>query len=78
MKNKYINRFKFESNEVLYTTQKLENFNKSDIMQLKQLANKNKLKKIRICSHKNKNSIIQDMLILHNKLYNVLQSVTNY
>ena len=53
--------------EVLYTDQDLTRVSKADIALLKQKALANDRKRIRLCSHKNVNDPLHEMLIIHTK-----------
>ena len=59
--------FKEFNKEVLYTTQDLTKVSKADIESLKQKALANDRKRIRLCSHKNVNDPLHEMLIIHTK-----------
>jgi len=51
--------------EVLYTAEDLTKVSKADIQALKQKALGNERKRIRLCSHKDVNDSLHEMLIVH-------------
>ncbi len=59
MKMKKIN------DEVFYTEESIVRIAKKDLDYLRQLADKNKRKRIRICAHRNINDETHEMLIVH-------------
>jgi cupin fold WbuC family metalloprotein len=63
MENNYI----FESPEVMYAINNIERINKKNIEEFKQLSSKNQRKRIRLCAHHNKNELIHEMLIVHER-----------
>jgi len=59
--------FKEFNKEVLYTTQDLTRVSKADVDLLKQKAMSNDRKRIRLCSHKDVNDPLHEMLIIHTR-----------
>jgi len=59
------NHWKEISEEVFYTENDIVTVNQSDIAFLKDRALKNKRRRSRLCSHKNINDSVQEMLIVH-------------
>ena len=60
-----------ESNKVLYAKDSLITVAQRDIKYLIKLAKKNPDKTIRLCTHKNKNDVLNEMIIIHPKKYKV-------
>ena len=56
-----------ESNEVYYSNSNISSLSKEDLDFLKNIANKNLSKKVRICMHKNIDDSIHEMFIIHMK-----------
>ena len=61
------NNYTFENTEVMYSIDKIERINKNNIEEFKLLSSKNPRKKIRLCVHHNKNELIHEMLIVHER-----------
>ena len=57
-------QYRFESDEVLYTTESLTKVSRADIKDLKILAAKNPAKKIRLCAHPNVEDHVHEMIIV--------------
>ena len=60
-----------ESNKVLYAKSGIISISKNDINHLIKLADKNPDRTIRLCTHKNKKDILNEMIIIHPRNYKV-------
>ncbi len=60
-------RVKYENENVLYLNDKIKKINSADLKFLLKKSESTKNKSIRLCIHKNKQSILHQMLIIHPK-----------
>lgn len=60
-------RFKRLNSEVLFAQETLVEVSCADIQYLKDKAEKNERKRIRLCTHQNENDTLHEMLIVHKK-----------
>jgi cupin fold WbuC family metalloprotein len=55
-----------QSKEVLYSSEPVGFFDRTEMAKLKQLATKNTRQRIRLCAHQTTDDLLHEMLIVHN------------
>ena len=62
-----INKYRQQNTEVLYTQDTITTVNKLDIGYLSELSSFNPRKRVRLCAHLDRDDLLHEMLIVHDK-----------